>query len=208
MAGRIPPNAHNPWRFTGARTLYVNRWIRLEALEGTAPNGAPADYTVVRYLKHAVGVLPITSEGAVHLVGQWRVPLARYSWEMPEGGVEPGEDIAAAAVRECAEEIGVRPGRLLEALKMDLSNSVSDEEATCYLGFDLAPAERQPEGTEVLAHRVAPFAQVLAEAKAGLIRDSMTVATLFRAHHMALTGEIESDLARAMLSDQSRDLYG
>lgn len=205
------PDAHdddNPWRFTGARTLYVNPWIRLEALDGTAPDGRAASYTVVRYQKHAVGVLPIDADGSVHLVGQWRVPLARFSWEMPEGGVEKGEDIAAAAVRECAEEIGVRPGRLVEVLKMDLSNSVSDEEATCFLGVDLAPAPRQPEATEVLRHRVTPFMTALAEARAGLIRDSMTVATLFRAHHMAITGELDADLAALMLRGRERNAHG
>ena len=55
----------------------------------------------------AVGVLPIEADGSVHLVGQWRFPLGRYSWEMPEGGAEPGEDALDCADRELAEETGL-----------------------------------------------------------------------------------------------------
>lgn len=189
----------NPWRFHAARTLYDNPWIMVEALDGDPPQGARRDYTVVRYKKHAVGVLPIDSNGDVHLVGQWRVPLGAYSWEMPEGGSEPGEDIEACARRECEEEAGVICGRLVKVLEMDLSNSVSDERATCYLAFDLSPGVLRPDPTEVFQHRRIPFHAALAEALDGRIRDSMTVATLLRAHHMAVSGAIDARLAHAML---------
>lgn len=189
----------NPWRFTGARSLYDNPWIRVEALEGVPPQGPPRDYTVVRAKKHAVGVLPIAEDGCVHLVGQWRVPVAAYSWEMPEGGSEPGESLEACARRECEEEAGVIPGRLIPAIQMDLSNSFCDEQATCFLGLDLRPGVMRPDPTEVFQQRRLPFKAVLDEVAQGAIRDAMTVATVLRAHHMAISGALDSDLRRAML---------
>jgi 8-oxo-dGTP pyrophosphatase MutT (NUDIX family) len=190
----------NPWRFDAVDTVYDNPWIKVEALQGLAPSGERRTYAVVRFQKHAVGVLPIDREGHVHLVGQWRVPLGRYSWEMPEGGVEQGEDIEHAARRECEEEAGVVCGRLLKVLEMDLSNSVSDEMATCFLAFDLSEGAFRPDPTEVFQHRRIPFMTALGEAVSGEIRDSLTVATLLRAHHMAVTGAIDADHARAMLA--------
>jgi 8-oxo-dGTP pyrophosphatase MutT (NUDIX family) len=190
----------NPWRFDAADTVYDNPWIKVEALHGLAPSGERRTYAVVRFQKHAVGVLPIDQDGHVLLVGQWRVPLARYSWEIPEGGVEKGEDIEEAARRECEEEAGVVCGQLVKVLEMDLSNSVSDEMATCYLAFDLSPGTYRPDPTEVFQHRRIPFLAALAEAANGEIRDSLTVATLLRAHHMAVTGAIDPAHARAMLS--------
>lgn len=32
-----------------------------------------------------------------------------YQWQMPQGGIDPGEDTRAAALRELEEEVGVRP---------------------------------------------------------------------------------------------------
>ena len=46
-------------------------------------------------------------EDKVVLVRQYRYPLGGYVYEFPAGLVEPGEDIAAAAVREMYEETGL-----------------------------------------------------------------------------------------------------
>lgn len=190
----------NPWRLLRARTVFDNPWITVVAQDVTDPVGAPGVYGLVRFKKLAVGVLPIDAQGLVHLVGQWRVPLARYSWEMPEGGCEVGEDPAEAVRRELEEEAGLMAETLMPILELDLSNSVTDERAICYLATGLSEGVRAPEPVEVLANRTAPFADVLADAVAGRIRDAMTVATVLRAYHMAKTGALDPALASAMLA--------
>ncbi|KAF0179740.1 MAG: NUDIX hydrolase [Hyphomonadaceae bacterium] len=190
---------HNPWRFLSAKTAFDNPWLRLVEQEVIDPAGQQRIYGIVRFKKLAVGVLPVTDEGQVHLVGQWRVPLSRYSWEMPEGGCEAGEDPLDCARRELEEEAGVRALRLEPIVKMDLSNSVTDEQAICYLATGLFPGVHAPEPVEVLRNRLVPFREVLADVAAGRIMDAMTVAAVLRAHHMAVTGEIDAGLAAAML---------
>ena len=44
-----------------------------------------------------------------------------------------------------------------------------------------------------------PFQELLAAVGRGQVRDAMTVATTYKAHHMAVTGELPPELARAML---------
>src|SRR5262249_6930564 len=153
-------------------------------------------YGVIRIRRPAVGVLPIDADGMVHMVGQWRFPLERYSWEMPEGGAEPGEDLELCARRELEEETGLKAGRLQKILEMDLSNSLTDEHATLFLATDLTPGVAQPEEVEVLKRRTAPFADILARVCDGRIRDGLTVAAVLRAHHMAVKGELPEALAR------------
>jgi hypothetical protein len=68
-----------------------------------------------------------------------------------------------------------------------------------FLALALSPGEARPEATEVLRRRREPFMQVLARVADGRIRDSLTVAALLRAHHMAVTGQLPAPLARAML---------
>lgn len=163
------------------------------------PGGAPGTYSVMRPRRLAVGVLPIEPDGFVHLVGQWRFPLGRYSWEMPEGGAEPGEPPLDCAKRELEEETGLRAGSFELVLEMDMSNSLTDERAVIYLATGLTAGAAQPEATEVLRHRRAHFQDVLARVVDGRIRDSLTVAAVLRAHHMAVTGALPQVLAEAML---------
>lgn len=190
----------NPWRVRGISRPFENDWFALERHEVVRPDGADGLYTVIRMRRLAVGVLPIDAEGCVHLVGQWRFPLGRYSWEMPEGGAEPGEAAWACAERELAEETGLSARDWTQILEMDLSNSLTDERAVLFLASGLTPGAAAPDPTEVLATRRAPFKEVLARVAGGEIRDALTVAAVLRAHHMALTGEIAPDLARAMLA--------
>lgn len=189
----------NPWTLHGVHPRYDNPWIRLEDHDVTHPGGKRSMYGVVRMRKIAVGVLPIEADGRVHLVGQWRFPLGRYSWEMPEGGAEEGEAPVESARRELAEEAGVVAGKLEKMLEMDMSNSVTDERAVIYLATDLKAGSGQPDEGEVLQRITAPFPEVLQRALDGRIRDAMTVAALLRAHHMAVTGSLSPDLARAIL---------
>ena len=189
----------NPMTLHGVRRVYENPWFAVEDHDVTHPGGRRGMYGVVRMRKIAVGVLPLEPDGAVHLVGQWRFPLARYSWEMPEGGAEPGEAPEECARRELAEETGLSAGRLEKILEMDISNSVTDERAMLYLATDLTAGAAHPEEVEVLKHLKAPFAEVMARIADGRIRDSLTVAAMLRAHHMAVTGRLPSALARAIL---------
>lgn len=189
----------DPWIVKSTARPFANDWFALDRNEVVRPDGADGTYTVVRIRRLAVGVLPIEPDGTVHLVGQWRFPLGHYSWEMPEGGAEPGEDPLECAKRELEEETGLAAARYQRVLEMDLSNSLTDERGVAYLAFELRSGEAKPEGTEVLKRRSAHFLDVLARVSDGRIRDAMTVATVLRAHHMAVTGALPESLARAML---------
>lgn len=189
----------NPWIVKGVTQAFENDWFRIEEHDVIRPDGAKGYYGVIRVRRLAVGVLPIDAEGWVHLVGQWRFPLARYSWEMPEGGAEPGEDARGCAARELAEETGLRAREWLPVLEMDISNSLTDEQAVIFIATDLSPGEADPDPTEVLKRRKAHFLEVLSRVVDGRIRDSLTVAAVLRAHHMAVTGQLPAALTAAML---------
>lgn len=189
----------DPWIVKGVTRPFQNDWFRIESHDVIHPGGTPGTYSVIRVRRLAVGVLPIEEDGNVHLVGQWRFPLGRYSWEMPEGGGEPGEPAIDCARRELAEETGLRAGQIIPMLELDMSNSITDETAVIFLATELTPGEASPEPTEVLRRRKAPFREVLARVTDGRIRDAMTVAAMLRAHHMAVTEELPEALAKAIL---------
>ena len=188
-----------PWAHGPARRIFENPWMEVIEQEATAPTGRRVNYGWVRFRNVGVGVLPIHADGTVVLVGQQRFTLANFSWEMPEGGAPLDEDPFEGVKRELAEEARLEAGVWRPALTMELSNSITDERAMTWLAWDLSPCEGELDETEALVLARVPFQELLAAVGRGQVRDAMTVATAYKAHHMAVTGELPPELARAML---------
>ena len=189
-----------PWQDHDRRVVYDNPWLAVTEHSATAPTGLSATYSVLRPKHLAVGVLPLHSDGTVTLVGQSRFALMNYSWEMPEGGAPFGEDPLDGAKRELAEEAGLAAGTWREVLRMEMSNSVTDERAISWLAWDLSPVPLAPDPTEVIVAVRVPFLTLLSEIDRGAVRDAFTVATALRAYHMARESLIPGWLVHAMLT--------
>ena len=167
----------NPWLTLGSRRVYENPWISVREDSVTRPDGEPGIYGVVHYKNKAVGVLPVEDDH-VYLVGQYRYPLGRYSWEIPEGGCPEDEKPLGAARRELREETGLEARNWRKLGEAYLSNSVADEYAVWFLATDLVAGEQQPEGTEVIGVRRVPLREAVAMALDGRITDALSILAL------------------------------
>jgi 8-oxo-dGTP pyrophosphatase MutT (NUDIX family) len=167
----------NPWRTLGSRRVYENPWISVREDSVIRPDGEPGIYGVVHYKNTAVGVLP-AEDDHVYLVGQYRYPLERYSWEIPEGGCPQDEEPLEAARRELREETGFEAGNWRRLGEAFLSNSVADEYAVWFLATDLVAGEPQNEGTEVIGVRRVPLREALAMTMDGRITDALSILAL------------------------------
>jgi 8-oxo-dGTP pyrophosphatase MutT (NUDIX family) len=190
-----------PWQSRSERLVFETPWIAVTAHETIAPTGRPAAYGKVAFRNLAIAILPLHDDGAVTLVGQHRFPLGDYSWEIPEGGGPLHVDPQESARRELAEEAGLQAAHWQEVLRLQLSNSVTDERAVGFLATGLSPAAgpEHADDTEALVLARAPFREVLEAALAGHIQDALTVAMLLRAYHMAREGHLPPALAQAMI---------
>lgn len=81
------------------------------------PDGYHCDWYYVD-TPPSVLVVPVTADGSMVMVRQWRHNLKRHTLEFPAGTVEEGEPIEDAVRRELAEETGfaLGPGGRLEKL--------------------------------------------------------------------------------------------
>jgi len=162
------------------RVAYENAWITVWHDDGSRPDGSPGIYGVVHFENLAAGVIAFDDEDRVVLVGQYRYTLDRPSWEIPEGGVPPSETPLEGIKRELREETGLEASEWRELGRLDLSNSVTDEEAVLFEAHGLHHGEAAPEPTESIAIRWVPFDDAVAMVRDGAITDAMSVAAILR----------------------------
>jgi 8-oxo-dGTP pyrophosphatase MutT (NUDIX family) len=190
----FPKDPPNPWITQSSEILFDNPWSRLDAHAVTGPDGKDSTYYVTHFHNRACGVVPYEVRGGVPgvwLVGQTRFTLGRYSWELPEGGVPEGEDIAIAARRELKEEAGIEAGTLTWLFDVHTSNSLTDEQGQVFLATDLTHGASDPEGTEDITALFVPMTDALEAIDDGRITDAITVAGLYRTELMRLSGALD-----------------
>ena len=172
--------ARRPWSTRSSRVVYENPWIRVRDDVAELPDGRSTPYGVVECAP-CVGVLPFLDADTLVLVGQYRYVARAFRWEMPTGGIKPGEDEIAAVQRELREEAGYEAERLIALCTFDTSKSVVDETARLYLAEGLRPVPIQPEPTEFIEVKTFSFDEVLRMVETSEIRDAMTVIAVLHA---------------------------
>lgn len=180
----------NPWQVQSSREVYDNPWIKVTEHQVLNAAGNPGIYGVVHFKNLAIGIVPY-ADGKIWMVGQHRFPHDAYSWEIPEGGGKLDIDPLDSAKRELHEETGLQAARYERLLEMDLSNSVTDERGIVYLATGLTQGEAAPEEDEVLHVKQMTLDEAFALADRGEIRDSLTVAAIFRLRVMQLEGKLD-----------------
>lgn len=97
----------------------------------------------------AVGVVAMTTEGAVVLVEQYRPSLDSNLLEIPAGMRDvPGEDPLETAKRELAEEAGLKARTWRHLGAIVGSAAVTNSRVEIFLATDLMQCERRPHGPE------------------------------------------------------------
>lgn len=163
------------WRTLDRRYLYRSPWCSFRVDEARLPGGMEIEYAILESGGFAA-VVPVTEDGRVVLVRQWRQPLGAFTLELPSGGVDEHEPLETAARRELLEETGYRADRLERLASMHTSTGRSTE--MCHLFRCLAVRDEagpRPEPTEQIQVVEMPLGEALGEVSAGRITDMATV---------------------------------
>jgi ADP-ribose pyrophosphatase len=184
--------ALTPWKHVSTRTLYRRERavIREDLLE--LPGGEKRRYPVLE-LGGSAGIVPLTVHEEVLLVRQYRHITREFCWEIPGGGIHPGESPEEAAQRELREEAGYRAGRLRRLGGFWPNNAYLDEVIHVYLAEDLVSDPLPADQDEHLERCAFPFPEALAMAQDDRITCGLTkLAILWAAVARRMPGLLSS----------------
>ncbi len=145
------------------------------------PDGKPAFREYIRHIG-AVCVIPITQEGEVICVRQYRYAVGQMMLEIPAGKLDSkDENPTDAVLRELREETGALCGRLTYLGKYLGSPAILDECIHMYLAEELTFGETDPDDDEFIETVRIPLSQLTDMVMAGDIPDGKTQAAVLRA---------------------------
>jgi ADP-ribose pyrophosphatase len=157
------------------RSLFDGRYVQVVG-ETWSDDG---EYEVIRQMS-AAAVLPLTPDDRVLLIRQFRPPIRQDLVEIPAGLLDiEGEDALSCAERELIEETGFRAARTAFLGGVFASAGSTDH----YVHLFVARTEPEPIGDREpgIELVVRPFAEMVAAAGAGRIRDAKTALALLLA---------------------------
>ena len=135
------------------------------------------------YCKHngAVCVVPLTREGEVICIRQYRYALDRVTLEIPAGKFDYiGEDHREAALRELREETGYTTETLVDIGPLATSPALLTEIIYCYLAEDLIPGDCDPDPDEFLEMVKIPLEELVNMILSGEVQDAKTQAAVLK----------------------------
>jgi ADP-ribose pyrophosphatase len=141
------PLGKEPAKILRSKLEYRGRKFSFHVNQIQLPNGVEGEW---EYIKHPGGALavPVTNDGQLVLVRQYRFPTQGRVLEFPAGTLEVGEDPAETIDREVQEETGYRARKWQKLGEFFLAPGYADEIIYAFLATDLEKLSVVPAGDE------------------------------------------------------------
>ena len=157
-----------------SENIYDGRVVHLFRDDVELSDGSRSVREVIRH-NGAVCVLPLTDDGRVACVTQYRHAIGRLTLELPAGKLDTkDEDPESAARRELKEETGYECDKITSLGIMHGSPAILDEAIHLYLATGLRRGKATPDEGEFLDVNHLPLSELADMVMRGEITDAKT----------------------------------
>ena len=165
------------WHTVSRRYLWQSQWYNLRQDLVQTQDGHEFTYTIIDH-PGAVWVVPVTTDGQLVLIRNYRYTVDDWCYEVPAGGLLPELTPEKVARRELMEEVGGTAAELHHVGQFYTSNGISNEVAYVYLATGVVLGTSQQEPTELMEVHLTPITEALRMAREGEISDGPSALAL------------------------------
>jgi ADP-ribose pyrophosphatase len=162
-----------------SETVYRGRLFNVE-LDTLAMDGGVTAYREIIRHPGAVCMVPVTNEGKLLFVTQYRHAAGTRLLELPAGTLEKGEAPADAVVRELQEEVGQFPKRVVPLGGFYVAPGYTTEYIHLFVCSDLEASVLAGDEDEDIEIETLTAADALAAIESGRICDAKSVIGVLR----------------------------
>lgn len=167
-----------PLKRLNRELVYKGAIIDLYCDKVQGPDGNIQNYDFIGH-KGAAAVIPVTDEGKILMVRQYRNAIDRFTIEIPAGGLngvdEPG---IVCAARELEEETGCRSDNLEPLITVKTTIAFCNEKIEIFVARDLKKTEQHLDEGEYVAPEEFTIEELVDMVYTGKIEDAKTVSAI------------------------------
>ena len=129
---------------------YEGSIVKVYMDEVKLPDGKIAKWDFINH-DGAAAVVPVTEDGKILMVKQYRNALDRYTLEIPAGKLDDKlEETKVCAARELEEETGYKAGKLELLITLRTWVAFTNEKIDVYVATDLTPTKQHLDEDEFI----------------------------------------------------------
>ncbi|MEM2123680.1 MAG: NUDIX hydrolase [Candidatus Bathyarchaeia archaeon] len=161
-----------------SRTVFRGRLFKVSLDQVELSNGITVEREVVHH-RGSVGVVPLTDDGKIVMVRQFRYPAGKELLEIPAGTLEPGEDPVHCAVRELTEETGYIAEQLEPLGQVFLCPGYCTERIHLFLARGLRKGRQLTDIDEKITVELIDLGDVADKIRGGEIADAKSICGIY-----------------------------
>lgn len=166
------------WRRVGGGRVHRCRIFDLDLVRLEPPDGGPPREFYVVDAPDWINVFPVTDDGDVVLIRQYRFGVHEVTLEVPGGVCDPGETPEETARRELLEETGYAARQLVPLGWVHPNPAVQNNRCHCFLALGCEKvAEPDPDPDEAFEVLRRPLDEVRRLLREGEIRHALVLTT-------------------------------
>lgn len=171
------------------KQVFQGNIIGVESWKVLLPDGKEATRDVVTHPGASV-VIPITDDGQIYMVRQYRTPINLETLEIPAGKLDKGEDPFVCAKRELKEETGLDSKDIKHLMDIHSAPGFSNEILHLYVAKNLYEGEACADEDEFISAEKYPINTLIEMIVKNEITDGKTIIGILMADKI-IKGEIK-----------------